>query len=78
VQTFPEGEEVSRLHGAGGGRHNEEQHSGQGDQRWRLEVKDDRRKLVGGLNARLDRATDWVGEKKNMTESIKWGRKIEE
>jgi hypothetical protein len=45
---------------------------------WRLEVKDDRRKLVGGLNARLGRTTDWVGERKNMTESIKWGRKIEE
>jgi hypothetical protein len=35
-----EGEEVRRLHGAGGGQQNKEQHNG-----WRLQVEDDQRKL---------------------------------
>jgi hypothetical protein len=48
----------------------------QGDN-WYLEVAEDHRKLGCWTNARLSRTADWT-DKKNMAQSMRWGRKIEE
>jgi hypothetical protein len=48
-----EGEGVRLLHGAEGGRHNEEQRGG-----WQLDFEDDQMNWVGGPNVRLGRTAN--------------------
>jgi hypothetical protein len=67
-----EGKEVRRHHGVEGERHNKEQCDS-----WHLEFKHDQRNWVGRMNARLAQTTDYAREK-NMAESMRWDRKMEE
>jgi hypothetical protein len=57
VWSFLEGEEARQLHNVGGGRLNEEQRSSV----WRSKMI--KGSWVIGLNTRLSRTADWVGEK---------------